>query len=441
MNSGGRNLKKGAHPIDLGGGRLTSGPRELCEEGKTVIRYTIPGLLQQPGDNMRKRGSQAGSYRLHVNAAGVGTWYARFSQLQRDETGNVRWKEREVKIRAATAREIEAYRANKTVPKTVVSEAMPLIADANKLTQRPAGLATLSEFVESRYWPQAAAQLKRHTQIQYRSLLDNHILPSLGDLPMAEISTAACQTLLTAKAERYKPETVAHIAKVISAVTRHARRLGFFAGQLPTEDVVLPRKSEVKKRILGRADVEAIARELKPDHAAIVWTLWFTGMRIGELAGLTWEHVNLTAEGVQVPSGEWLPPSCLLVCQSFTAGEWAATKSAAGRRLIPIVPELAALLAAHRARAKFLGATDCVFANRDGNPLDAHNLTNRHLKPAAAKLGIKANFHLLRHSFATRQDGALTPAQHAAVMGHASVRMTGHYTHPDFANFKDKIVQ
>ena len=115
-----------------------------------------------------------------------------------------------------------------------------------------------------------------------------------------------------------------------------------------------------------------------------------------------------------------------------------ATKTPASVRDVPLVPQLASLLADHRRRSRFAKDSDWVFATTNGTPYGHRNATRRGLQQAARRAGIDngtggaLRYHDLRHSFASHLilDLGLDVAQTSRFLGHASPTITLNvYTH------------
>ena len=73
-----------------------------------------------------------------------------------------------------------------------------------------------------------------------------------------------------------------------------------------------------------------------------------------------------------------------------------------------------------------------VFCNAAGNPIDVHNVKNRHFFPCLKKAGLRRiRFHDLRHTFATLLIQNGEPLAYVRdQLGHASIKMTvDTYTH------------
>ncbi len=118
------------------------------------------------------------------------------------------------------------------------------------------------------------------------------------------------------------------------------------------------------------------------------WRLFFellahTGLRIGELVALQWEHVDLGRRR-------------LLVRRRFYKGGFAPPKSRYGRRDVPLSDGMARRLWRLRGSA---GDDALVFATSRGTVVDQQNVARRILKPAAADAGVPwVSFHTFRHT-------------------------------------------
>ena len=111
-------------------------------------------------------------------------------------------------------------------------------------------------------------------------------------------------------------------------------------------------------------------------------------------------------------------------------------KTAGSRRGIPLPSSLVAVLRDHRKRqaehalklgASYDRASDLVFANEAGKPLDSRNVVNRHFKPAVKAAGLPSPLRLydLRHTHATMlMAEGINPKVVAERLGHATTRQT-----------------
>ncbi len=143
------------------------------------------------------------------------------------------------------------------------------------------------------------------------------------------------------------------------------------------------------------------------DHA-ILETLYSCGLRVSELTGLDWTHVDFDNECVRV----------------FGKGR--------KERIVPIGEIALDRLRAYRVALRDAGLErDAVFVNRRGGRLTTRSVARfveRYVR--ASGTPIDASPHSLRHSFATHllnQGADLRSIQE--MLGHASLSTTQRYTH------------
>jgi len=140
----------------------------------------------------------------------------------------------------------------------------------------------------------------------------------------------------------------------------------------------------------------------------------FTGLRQGELLGLTWGDVDLAGGSIRVSKA------------LDRQGQRVDPKTLQAVREVVLMPALTQLLREHKLASPFSRPIDFVFASATGSPLYWRNVARRGLGAAleAARLE-HVRWHDLRHTFAS-----LLIAQGANVvyvsrqLGHASPDIT-----------------
>ena len=154
------------------------------------------------------------------------------------------------------------------------------------------------------------------------------------------------------------------------------------------------------------------------------WRLLFevlahTGLRIGELTGLTWEHVDLGTR------------PRLLVREQVYRGKRKRLKSQHSRREDPLSPRLAERLREHR-RDTYRQDVP-VFASARGTPLNPSNLASRVLQFAGRSIGLGwVSFHTFRHTCGSLLfDAGRNAVQVQGWLGHHAPSFTQDtYVHP-----------
>jgi integrase len=150
-----------------------------------------------------------------------------------------------------------------------------------------------------------------------------------------------------------------------------------------------------------------------------------TGLRRGELLGLSWDDADLEQGTLRVGRA--------LVRERgrHTLGE---TKTRRGRRQVNLTPRTVAVLKDHRARqleqraerAGMYADHGLIFSSEIGTPLNPENLVKRSFKPLLKRAGLpEIRFHDLRHTCATLLMGrGVHPKLVQELLGHATIAMT-----------------
>lgn len=129
------------------------------------------------------------------------------------------------------------------------------------------------------------------TRARNRSILDAHVLPRWGDLPLSEVHHEDVQRWVTGLGKAgMAGGTVRKVYGVLNGVLKAAIRARRLAVN-PAAEVSLPRQDMKRRRYLTGVQVEAVAAAAG-DHAAVIHVLAFCGLRIGELAALKVGMVN-----------------------------------------------------------------------------------------------------------------------------------------------------
>lgn len=281
-----------------------------------------------------------------------------------------------------------------------------------------AGKVPLAEYASK--WLAERPNLRPRTRELYESELKLHILPVLGTIEIANLTTARVRTWHAAMlgAARPGPTRVAKCYRLLRAILTTA-----------VEDGLIPKnpctvkgggvEKHPERPVATVEQVFLLAGAIDPRHRAMVLLAAFTGLRLGELLALTPRDVNLVAGTVKV--------SRQLQELAFGGHYEGPPKSDAGRRTVAIPPVLLPLLADHIARSD---NPAFVFGGAEDKPLRRGTFYKAwHAAVAAVDLpGLR--FHDLRHTGNTLAAamGASTK-ELMARLGHSSPRAALIYQH------------
>jgi integrase len=150
------------------------------------------------------------------------------------------------------------------------------------------------------------------------------------------------------------------------------------------------------------------------DSRPLLLTAIVTGLRSSELRGLRWQDIDLKAATVTVAqrADQW--------------GVIGSPKSKAGRRTIPIAPQVVSELREWKLRCP-KGKLNLAFPNGEGGVLHHSNLLRRQYWPLQLAAGIAEPYglHALRHAAASAWiKQGIDLKRLSGWMGHSSVQIT-----------------
>lgn len=289
----------------------------------------------------------------------------------------------------------------------------------------PSDRQTVAQFVEK--WVEAVSPtLREKTAYNYAVLLRHHAVPIIGKIPLTKLQPA---DLIRVYDQRRKagaaPRSILHLHRAIFRALRFAERWGDVARNIAAL-VDAPKVARTEMKALSAEEARGLLQVVQGDRLeAFLILALSTGMRSGELLGLTWRAVNLDNGAVSVVAS--LQPTA-------TGLELMETKTNRSRRVIEIEPRVVAAMRRHRAAQEMErrvagGAwheSDLVFTTTFGSPIDGRELIRKWFRPLLRKAGLPPiRIHDLRHSYASI---ALARGLHPKVvqeaLGHATIAVT-----------------
>ena len=280
---------------------------------------------------------------------------------------------------------------------------------------------TLSEWLDQ-WLENMADTLRPNTLRNYRSYIENHIRPALGDKQLARITPKDVQRFYEKLSDCLASGTVRRIHTTLHGVLRAAQQAHLIASN-PTEQIIAPKFSYGAKQILTNEQLDVFMKVIAEDK---IWYDFFyieltTGLRRGEICGLKWEDFDEVS-------------GTLKICRTLyretggglTTGD---TKTSAGTRKIVLPASTAALLSKRKASA----LTEWIFPNplKPEQPADPGS-AYRQLKVLLKQAGLpNIRFHDLRHTFATHALASGVDVKTlSSILGHTRAAFTlDTYTH------------
>jgi integrase len=271
------------------------------------------------------------------------------------------------------------------------------------------GRITFAQWWEQ-WWP-TTVDLRASTRARDESYARSHILPAFGPTQLARIDHAGVQAWVAElRSKGLAPATVVKAAQILSKVMAAAVRDRAIPVD-PTRGLRLPTIERPEMRFLNPTDVATLADAIDQRYRAFVILGAYSGLRLGELAGLRRDRLDLVRGQVNVVE------TLLEVDNRHSLGP---PKTRAGRRAVPLPRTVVAELERHAAG---IDPTRLVFTAPEGGPLRASLFRTRTWYPAVERAGLAPlRIHDLRHTAVALWIAAgASPKEIATRAGHTSV--------------------
>lgn len=277
-------------------------------------------------------------------------------------------------------------------------------------------------------------QLKESSIVKYTNILTTYLFPvyekkAVESITRENVVDYSNELLQSGgrKGDGLSPKTVISIISVLKSVFEYASQYGnCTVADINRISIKQPQKP---MRILTRTEQQKLSKHLCEDltltNLGILICL-YTGIRVGEICALKWEdisfdeqylYVHKTMQRLQNKGGDKRKTAILI----------SEPKSECSIRKIPLPDEIFQLI---------------VTAKRPGNTYFLTGLVHTYVEPRTLQNRFKsvikacnikdANFHALRHTFATRCiELGFDAKSLSEILGHASVNITlNRYVHP-----------
>lgn len=275
---------------------------------------------------------------------------------------------------------------------------IPKLLGEGERTFAAAGESWLNDGLSVREW-------KWSTYLDYRDTV-RRIARTLGAREVTSLRTDELTRFLAGLKPRRNGANLDHppsprmrtkYTVVLRAVLAHAVELGWLHESPAASIKVRKPKGMGKNHPLRREEylapeevhgVVAEAAAADPTDGALVLTLAFAGLRLGEALALRWEHIDFDR-------------SSLTVHDNWTRHRLGTPKGGGGRT-VPMADEVAQTLARLGQRELLTAANDLVFVGKRGGYMDVNRFRERYYA-AQDRAGIqpRRTLHQLRHTFAT----------------------------------------
>lgn len=315
---------------------------------------------------------------------------------------------------------------------------------------------TLNAWFEVWLYDYKSKTIKDSTMIRYADQYKQNIKKSLGQKRLSQVKPIMLQRHFNQMAtDDYSTKTIADTYNILHSMFKLALQNNIIIRN-PCDAVILPKTKEKERRVLTIEEQKEVLEHAKGRICEQqVRVALGTGMRAGELQGLTWDDIDFDKREIHVNK-------TLVYIRDRESGKYyfkfQSPKTKSGTRTIPMQDDVYNALKRQKVQIKEMqmlasnwnqvsGFENLVFLNVTGRPrqgidfrndlLRIENAINKERKKVAEQEGTSYEPiehiypHCLRHSFATRCFEAGIDAKTVQnYLGHSSFAITMDlYTH------------
>ncbi|TLS37776.1 tyrosine-type recombinase/integrase [Pseudalkalibacillus caeni] len=256
----------------------------------------------------------------------------------------------------------------------------------------------INEWIENR----ASRTLRASTLDTHKWIIDKHLIPAFGDMPLGNIKPKDIDSFYKEKEDAgYSSDYIVDMHSILRKSLKVAIEWEYIQKN-PVEAVSPPRikAKEIQTWTMEESNSFLKHTEEEPLHIAYVLAI-YTGMRKGEILGLRWKDVDLDFGRISITQ---------TLTRTRDGLDFQEPKTRGSKRNISITPYVIEELKKRRKQINenklLLGPTgyaeyDLVVCNNLGNPIDPRNLLRHFDKMIKQSQLSKIRFHDLRHTHAT----------------------------------------
>ncbi|HHW25907.1 MAG TPA: site-specific integrase [Firmicutes bacterium] len=314
----------------------------------------------------------------------------------------------------ATGKQKRIYRSVKCNKRQAEQEAVKLVAELQSGVYAAPEKTTLRDYLVRWLEDVCVPRLEANTVKAYRTCIELHIAPRIGQLWLSDIQPRHLQGLYAdMAADGIGARTIELTHVTLHSALKQAVRWQMLSRN-PAVGAVPPRPERRETKVLEPDKIGAVIRAArKTPIGDLVYLALCTGMRKGELLGLRWTDIDWAARTIQVRR------NLVRVGKETIIKD---TKTKSSRRSVPVDKMVIDRLRSMKAISK----SEYVFTQTDGkNPMDPSTVTHQFSRIAAAAGVSGLRFHDLRHTHATMLlSRGVNPKVIQERLGHSTISTT-----------------
>lgn len=283
--------------------------------------------------------------------------------------------------------------------------------------------------------------MKHSSYCCYEKLINKHIIPYFENIGYSELTTPVINSFAEHKLKRGKSngfgglsaKSVHDILVVMRSVAKYAEQE--YGYRNPMRNISMPKSESKEAEVFNKGErgrlQSYLQNNLTDSNLGILLTM-YSGLRIGELCALTWNDIDFENGVVHISKALQRVPD--KSGKGKTTIAITSPKSKTSVRDIPLPSFVLDILNRKKRSGGYI-------LSGSGKPVEVRTMQNR-FKAVLKECGIRsANFHLLRHTYATVCiESGFDAKTVSELLGHSSVNITlNRYVHSSM-DMKKKCV-
>lgn len=272
--------------------------------------------------------------------------------------------------------------------------------------------------------------VKKSTYIRYKNIIINHIKPTLGKRKINEIDTSCIQKFIIEKSINGKKDgsgglsskSLYDILLVIKETLVFVEGYRQNTNQIDYSKIII-KKTTHEMRVLSQSEEKSLNSVLlnQTDRYKLgILICLYTGIRIGELCALRWKNISLSDQTIKIDTTLQRLQIDEEDCSNKTMLYFSEPKTFSSVRTIPFPLFLLPII------KKFQDIPESyILSGSERVIVEPRTMQNRFKKYLELGGINDANFHSLRHTFATRCiESEFDLKSLSEILGHSSVKTT-----------------
>ena len=253
--------------------------------------------------------------------------------------------------------------------------------------------------VADEWFASVKASLKPTSARGYKVNINNHIVPHIGSVPIQYLRSTAIKVMIASLEKQLSATSIKYVLRNLSQILNYAEQQSYIIKN-PMENVRIPKSGKPKFSTYSVEEMVKLINSVKGTNMELPILIESeTGLRLGELLGLSWDNINLEKMTITVNK-----------TVSYVEGKIYITspKTTRSNREIVVSAALIEAIKSYKEKEEstkrpkgYENKNNLLFHKENGKPLTNSSFSSK-FASTLKKNGLKhIRFHDLRHTHAS----------------------------------------